>query len=69
MYSAFLRGLFEADGTVAQGVPSLSTADESFAAEIRTLMLAMGLATTTRKTVSGWAAPSSRSGFVMSTMR
>jgi len=57
VYSAFLRGLFEADGTVVQGVPSLSTAAESFAAEIRTLMLAMGLATTTRKTVSGWGGP------------
>ena len=53
VYGAFLRGLFEADGTVLDGVPSLSTAHESFAAEIRTLLLAMGLATTTRETVSG----------------
>ena len=57
VYGAFLRGLFEADGTVLQGVPSMSTAHESFAAEIRTLMLTMGLATTTRKTVSGWGGP------------
>ena len=56
-YGAFLRGLFEADGTVLQGVPSMSTAHESFAAEVRTLMLTMGLATTTRKTVSGWGGP------------
>jgi ribonucleoside-diphosphate reductase alpha chain len=54
VYSAFLRGLFEADGTVLDGVPSLSTAHESFAAEIRTLLLTQGLATTTRQTVSGW---------------
>jgi ribonucleoside-diphosphate reductase alpha chain len=57
VYGAFLRGLFEADGTVLDGVPSLSTAHEPFAAEIRTLLLAMGLATTTRETVSGWGGP------------
>jgi ribonucleoside-diphosphate reductase alpha chain len=54
VYGAFLRGLFEAGGTVADGVPSVSTARESFAAEIRTLLLTLGLATSTRKTVSGW---------------
>jgi ribonucleoside-diphosphate reductase alpha chain len=54
VYSAFLRGLFEADGTVLEGVPSFSTAHESFAAEVRTLLLTQGLATTTRETVSGW---------------
>ncbi|RKS68664.1 ribonucleoside-diphosphate reductase alpha chain [Actinomadura pelletieri DSM 43383] len=54
VYAGFLRGLFEADGTVTEGVPSLSTASESFAGEIRTLLLALGLATTTRTTVSGF---------------
>ena len=54
VYGAFLRGLFEADGTVADGVPSISTAHESFATEVRTLLLALGLATTTRRTTSGW---------------
>jgi ribonucleoside-diphosphate reductase alpha chain len=53
-YSAFLRGLFEADGTVLEGVPSISTAYESFAAEIRTLLLTKGLVTTTRVTTSGF---------------
>ena len=53
VYGAFLRGLFEADGAVTAGVPSLSTANESFANEIRTLLLVLGLATTTRQTVSG----------------
>ena len=57
VYCAFLRGLFEADGTVLDGVPSFSTAHESFAAEVRTLMLTLGLATTTRETVSGWGGP------------
>jgi ribonucleoside-diphosphate reductase alpha chain len=54
VYAAFLSGLFEADGTVAEGVPSVSTAHAGFAAEIRTLLLMLGLATTTRRTTSGW---------------
>ncbi|MDQ3592696.1 MAG: adenosylcobalamin-dependent ribonucleoside-diphosphate reductase, partial [Actinomycetota bacterium] len=58
IYSAFVRGLFEADGTVLEKVPSFSTACESFAAEVRTLLLALGLATTTRDTASGWGGPS-----------
>jgi ribonucleoside-diphosphate reductase alpha chain len=57
VYRAFLRGLIEADGTVVDGVPSFSTAHASFAAEVRTLMLTQGLATTTRETVSGWGGP------------
>ena len=57
VYSAFLRGLFEADGTVAEGVPSLSTAHRAFAGEVRTMLLALGLATTTRETTSGWGGP------------
>jgi len=54
VYAGFVRGLFEADGTVAHGVPSFSTASAEFAAEVRTVLLALGLATTTRSTGSGW---------------
>ena len=54
VYAAFLRGLFEADGTVLDGVPSVSTAHAGFAGEIRSMLLALGLATTTRQTTSGW---------------
>ena len=54
IYAAFLRGLFEADGAVTAGVPSLSTASATFAAEVRSTMLALGMATTTRETTSGW---------------
>ena len=68
VYSAFLRGLFEADGTVLAGVPSVATASLTFATEIRTLLLALGLATTTRQTTSGWAARSGRSGSATSIM-
>ncbi|MGH3520535.1 MAG: vitamin B12-dependent ribonucleotide reductase [Haloechinothrix sp.] len=52
VYAAFLRGLFEADGTVAEGVPNLSTASELFADDIRSMLLALGMATTTRAATS-----------------
>ena len=54
VYAAFLRGLFEADGTVAGGVPSVSTSSRSFAADVQVLMLALALPTTMRETVSGF---------------
>jgi ribonucleoside-diphosphate reductase alpha chain len=54
VYAAFLRGLFEADGTVLDGVPSVSTAHAGFAGEIRSMLLALGFAATTRQTASGW---------------
>jgi ribonucleoside-diphosphate reductase alpha chain len=57
VYAAFLRGLFEADGTVLAGVPSLSTASQTFADDIRALLLAVALPSTTRETVSGWGGP------------
>ena len=54
VYAAFLRGLFEADGSVGAGVPSVSTASETLADDVRTLLLAVGQPSTTRETVSGW---------------
>ena len=54
VYAGLLRGLFEADGMVVDGVPSVTTASRTFAAELRTLLLSMGLATTTREMVSGF---------------
>src|SRR5262249_2470634 len=54
IYAAFPRGLFEADGTVLAGVPSVTTAHAGFAGEVRSLLLVLGLATTTRQTTSGW---------------
>ena len=57
VYAAFLRGLFEADGTVTAGVPTLSTASRSFASDVQVLALALGLPTTVRETVSGFGGP------------
>ena len=54
IYGAFLRGLFEADGTVTAGVPCWSAASSSFADEVRVMMLALGLPTSSRKTMPGW---------------
>ena len=53
-YSAFLRGLFEADGTVIQGAASWTTATESFFGEVKTLLLALGYPTSTKHDTSGW---------------
>ncbi|HJT76948.1 MAG TPA: adenosylcobalamin-dependent ribonucleoside-diphosphate reductase, partial [Gemmataceae bacterium] len=53
-YTAFLRGLYEADGTVTQGAPSWSTAQASFSRQVKALLLALGYPTTTKLDVSGW---------------
>jgi ribonucleoside-diphosphate reductase alpha chain len=53
VYRAFLRGLFEADGTVTLGYPSWTTASGQFAIEVQTLMLALGFVTTLSHQVSG----------------
>ncbi|MGA9723376.1 MAG: LAGLIDADG family homing endonuclease, partial [Candidatus Binatus sp.] len=57
VYTAFLRGLFEADGTLSKGVPCLSTVSETFVSEIRTMLLAAGIASTTVNSKTGWGGP------------
>jgi len=54
VYAAFVRGLFEADGTVLDKVPSFTTSSEVFAEDVRSLLLTLGLATTTRSGRGGW---------------
>ena len=54
VYGAFLRGLFEADGTVTAAVPSVSTTHANFGDEIKTVMLALGVPTSSHVTTSGW---------------
>ncbi|MGL6097639.1 MAG: LAGLIDADG family homing endonuclease [Fimbriiglobus sp.] len=53
-YTAFLRGLFEADGTVIQGAASWTTTSESFFAQVKPLLLALGYPTSTKHDISGW---------------
>ncbi len=54
VYGAFLRGLYEADGSVLAGMPTWSTAQGDFADDVRTLLLTLGLPTSTKHDVSGW---------------
>jgi intein/homing endonuclease len=56
VYRAFLRGLFEADGTVTAGVPSFSTTSLGFGFDVQSLLLALGYPTTRKleTTRTGW---------------
>src|SRR5262249_14950634 len=53
-YAAFLRGLFEADGTVTSGSPAFSTAHGEFSQQVKTMLLALGFPTSTKLDLSGW---------------
>jgi ribonucleoside-diphosphate reductase alpha chain len=46
VYAAFLRGLFEADGTTSTGYASFTTTYLPFSRDVQTLMLALGFITT-----------------------
>ncbi len=46
VYAAFVRGLFEADGTTNNGYVSWSTVTESFSRDVQSLLLALGFVTT-----------------------
>ncbi len=54
VYKAFIRGVFEADGSVLAGVPSVTTCTPTFASELRSMLLNVGFVTTTRTTTTGW---------------
>ena len=54
VYGAFLRGLFEADGTNTLGVPAVATAHKAFADEIRSLLLTLGFPTSSKVDTSQW---------------
>jgi len=54
VYGAFLRGLYEADGTVTGGIPCWSTVHRLFSGEVKTLLLALGLPTSTKQDTTGW---------------
>ena len=46
VYQAFVRGLFEADGTANNGYVAWSTVSENFSRDIQTLLLVLGFVTT-----------------------
>jgi ribonucleoside-diphosphate reductase alpha chain len=53
VYAAFVRGLFEADGTTANGYVSWSTVTESFSRDVQSLLLALGFVTTRKVDEAG----------------
>ena len=53
-YGAFLRGLFEADGTITVGSPSWTTTHREFALQVKSLLLALGFPTSSKVDTSGW---------------
>ena len=54
-YAAFLRGLFEADGTVmSAGYPSWSTTSIDFSRDVQTLLVSLGFPTTRKMDTTGW---------------
>jgi ribonucleoside-diphosphate reductase alpha chain len=58
IYAAFVRGLFEADGTTATGYVSWSTTSESFSRDVQSLLLVLGFVTTRKVDGAGsnWGA-------------
>jgi ribonucleoside-diphosphate reductase alpha chain len=56
VYAAFLRGLFEADGTVTVGYPHLATTSFGLADDVQALLLTLGFPTTRKVDTerTGW---------------
>jgi ribonucleoside-diphosphate reductase alpha chain len=56
VYAAFIRGLWEADGTTSNGYASWSTVTKRFSHDVQSLMLALGFVTTRKVdgTESNW---------------
>jgi ribonucleoside-diphosphate reductase alpha chain len=54
VYAAFIRGLFEADGTVGRGFANWSTTSIEFSYDVQNLLLALGFPTTRKWDVTGW---------------
>ena len=53
VYAGFVRGLFEADGTVTGGYPSWTTASLELSHDVQNILLALGFPTTRKGDVSG----------------
>ncbi|HVL99845.1 MAG TPA: vitamin B12-dependent ribonucleotide reductase [Egibacteraceae bacterium] len=54
VYTSFLRGLYEADGTVTLGYPRWSTTSYAFSRDVQSLLLALGYPTTRKNDRTGW---------------
>jgi ribonucleoside-diphosphate reductase alpha chain len=61
VYASFIRGLFEADGTVSSRYVSFTTTVEQFSRDVQALLLALGFVTTRKVDLPGngsWGASS-----------
>ncbi len=54
IYGAFVRGVFEADGTVTNGAACWSTVNRTFSEDVKSVMLALGVPTSTKVDTTGW---------------
>ncbi len=54
VYAGFIRGLFEADGTVTVGYAHWATTSMDFSHDVQALLLALGYPTTRKMDVTGW---------------
>ena len=57
VYGSFVRGLFEADGTVSSGYVSFTTVTEQFSRDVQAILLALGFVTTRKvdqPTIGSW---------------
>lgn len=53
IYASFVRGVFDHDGTVQEGVPSFSNKDRHFVRDMQTLLLYLGYPTTLKRDIGG----------------
>ena len=54
VYGAFVRGVYEADGTVTNGAACWSTVNKTFSEDVKTVLLALGIPTSSKTDISGW---------------
>ncbi len=54
VYGAFVRGVFEADGTVTNDAACWSTVTKTFSEDVKSVMLALGIPTSSKVTTTGW---------------
>jgi|GEM_PF-9730 len=54
VYAAFVRGVYEADGTVTNGAACWSTVNRTFSEDVKQVLLALGIPTSTKLDRSGW---------------
>ncbi|BDE06582.1 hypothetical protein WPS_18580 [Vulcanimicrobium alpinum] len=54
IYAAFLRGLYEAAGTVTNGAACWSTVNRTFSEDVKAVLLGLGIPTSTKIDTTGW---------------